>query len=722
MKSIRVSPSIWGSLLLLVCGIAFLPQNSWAQIAQSPSDVTAGDSPIPLILDRADAIRGSETGGRLTASGNVLARYGASQIQADTLYFYREKNVVEAFGEVRVESPQRGIQTGKHLHLQLDTNEVRMEDVRGKLNRPWYISGTRLDGDADTELQLHKGQFTTCNLETPHYSIQSDRIYIYPGERITAYNATVNMASVPVFYSPYLNLSLRERATRWEIKPGYSSEDGAKLELNYHYLLPQDTGPFTSTIYSDFREHSGTGGGFDLGYSELGTNGYFYTFLTERHPTRIDEEGNEVRADTEQTLWEIDSNFDHKFDTKWSVKSNVEWTQNNRFSKDLQSSFNGRGDDQRKFDGSLVYNGDQSIFRTDVLRRDRIVERDGEAVYELDQEVLPRIQYQLFSYPMPYLGRGVFYGINSAIENIRTDPEQEGLWETNIEQTLTKSLPISRNLGQSLQLGYDQRYEEQITPEGVVTRSLGIGSFATNSSYRTTRYSTLDLNYRIAQQLNRKDSVPLTLRGRDLGFEENAFRTNQLDLNFQWTRTDFSTTFRTGYDFRSPKGDKVPSDSRIISPTLSLRGRFTPRLNWTQYLRYDLAGEQLQQSSSQFEYDFWRNFSLNLQANYNRRAAGDFLKFRNRWDWTSANEEWGLSGDVTYDQQRREFEELNLMLRQRLHKWDFRIFFQTIRDRESRIYFTFNLIDYSSKAIGFSGNPSEQEVDFESGETEEYVP
>jgi len=98
------------------------------------------------------------------------------------------------------------------------------------------------------------------------------------------------------------------------------------------------------------------------------------------------------------------------------------------------------------------------------------------------------------------------------------------------------------------------------------------------------------------------------------------------------------------------------------------------------------------------------------------------LKFRNRWDWTSEDEEWALSGDVTYDQRRSEFEELNLMLRQRLHKWDFRIFFQSIRDRESRIHFTFNLIDYPSKALGFSGNTSEQDVDFESDETGKYTP
>ncbi len=222
--------------------------------------------------------------------------------------------------------------------------------------------------------------------------------------------------------------------------------------------------------------------------------------------------------------------------------------------------------------------------------------------------------------------------------------------------------------------------------------------------------------------MNRRDSVPLTLRGRNLGFEEDGFRSHQLGLNYQWTRTDYSATLISGYDLRNSNTASIQSDSRIISPQLTFRSRLTPRMNWTQYLRYDLAEERLQQSSSQVEYDFWQNFSLNFEANFNRQASGDFLKFRNQWTWTSQDDEWGLRGDATYDERRSELEELNIMLRQRFHKWDFRIFFQTIRDRESRIFFTFNLIDYPSKAIGLSGNPSEQEVDFESGETQEFTP
>jgi lipopolysaccharide assembly outer membrane protein LptD (OstA) len=720
-KVLRVSSDFWMFLLcVLLFAILGLPGTAQAERTPSPGD--RSDSPVPLILDRAENIYGSQSRDRVTATGGVVAKYGTSQVQADTLYFYRGTNTLEAFGDVRLESPQRGIQTGRYLKIDLNTNEVTMTDVRGKMNRPWYISGARLEGDADTELRLQEGQFTTCNLKTPHYSIRSDQIYVYPGKRITAYHATLNVGAVPVFYTPYLSLGLRDRMTRWEIKPGYSSEDGAQLEVNYHYLLPGDTGPYTSTIYSDLRQRSGVGGGFDLGYSKNRTDGYFYTFLTNRRPTRIDEQGNEVRADTTQTLWEVESNLDHDLNSNWSVQSTVDWTENNRFNKDFQSSFGGRGIERREYDGSLVYSGDRSIFRTDVLRRDRVVERDGDVDFEVERELLPRIQYQLFSQPVPFLGRGVFYGLNSRVENSRTDPEQDRLWEAFLDQTLTKSLPISRTLGQSFQVGYEQRLAERSTPGGITNRSLGIGSFGTTSSYRTSRYSTLDLNYRIERQLNRQDSVPFILRGRDLGFERDAYRTHRLGLNYQWTRKNYSTTLRTGYDLRNPDTGSVESDSRILSPAVTFRGRLTPRLNWTQYVRYDLANERLQQSSSEFEYEFSRNFDLNLEANYNRRGSGDFLKIRNRWDWTSQDREWGIGGDVTYDQRRSEFEELNVMLRKRLHKWDFRVFFRTIRDRESRVYLTFNLIDYPSKAIGFSGEPSEQEVDFESGETQEYTP
>lgn len=708
-----------------LCGICFvlalIGSSGVARGQDTNSTEAGGTTPVPVVIERAEDIRWNRGESRLTATGDVTVDYGSTRLRADTIHYYRSEDRLEGFGSVRVESPERGLQTGRRVSVDLTTNELSITDVRGKRG-PWYISGPRLEGDADTEMRMPDGQFTTCNLRVPHYTIQTDQVYIYPGESIHAYGATMNVGSVPVLYLPYAYVNLRDKVSRWYVRPGYGSEEGAEMIVNYHYLLPSDSGPYTSTIYTDVRSKSGAGAGFDVGYSEDGNDAYFYGFFANRRPTEIEEDGDETRADTTMNLWRVRSDVDYDFeDSGWSAQANVDWIKNNRFNKDLQSSFDNRGIDRRRMNGSLVHSGDRSIFRFDVIREDRSVSRGDQVVFRRQREVLPRLQYQLFSLPVPRLGRGVFYGMNSTLEN-RRNGSNERSWEGTFSQNLTKSLPLTRNLGQSYRLGYEQRLREVTgTREG--TRATGIGSFGLNNSYYMNRYSTLNLDYTLARQMNRRDSVPLTLQGVDLGTEEAGLRTHRLGLDYQVTFDRFSGTFQTGYDLRESDRFRIRPDSRVLSPQLSLRSRVTPRLNWTQYLRYSWRRDVLQQSSTSLEFDWSRDFSLSFGANYNRRASGDdFMKLTNGWTWESENRQWGARGDVIYDQGRTEFEEINLMLRKRLHKWDFRVYFQTIRDRERKIFFTFNLIDYPSQALGLSADIANPGVDFERGETSEYTP
>lgn len=688
-------------------------------LATSPD--TSGGSGPPVIIERAEVIRWDRGKSRLTARGSVTVKYGSATLKADTIHYYRSENRLEGSGGIRLESPRQGLQTGRSVSVNLNTNELSLTDVRGKRD-PWYLSGSRLEGDADTEIRMPDGRFTTCNLRVPHYTIRTDQVYIYPGKSIHAYGATMNVGSVPILYIPYAYVNLRDKVSRWEIRPGYGSREGAELVVNYHYLLPSDSGPYTSTIYSDVRSRSGAGAGFDVGYSRAGNNAYFYGFFANRRPTEIDAEGNESQANRKRDLWKIESNVNYDVeDSGWSAKADVDWVENNRFSDDLQSSFDNRGIDERRLNGSLVHRGERSIFRVDVIREEQSVSRGDEVVFEPKRELLPKLQYQLFSMPVRPLGRGVFYGMNFTFEN-RSGGTGDPAWNASVSQNLTKSLSLTSNLGQSYRFGYEQRVRELNGPRDE-TESTGIGSFGLNNSYRINRFSALDLNYTVERQLNRRDAVPLTLQGVNLGTEENSLQTHRLALDYQLTKNRYSGTLRTGYDLRTSNQFSIASDSRILSPQLSLRSRLTPRLSWSQFTRYSWPRDVLQQSSTSVEFDWTRDFSFSFGANYNRQTTrDDFMKLTNGWAWESENDQWGTRGDVVYDQRRTEFEEINFMLRKRLHKWDFRLYFQTIRDRETKVFFTFNLTDYPSQVVGLSADLANPGVDFERGEASEYTP
>jgi lipopolysaccharide assembly outer membrane protein LptD (OstA) len=475
--------------------------------------VTDNGTGVPVVIEQAESVNYSRERATIKATGNVQIRYGQRKLRADTFFYDQTEETIRAYGSVKIESPERGVSTARKFTLHLPTNRTHLSGLKGKYG-PWIVSSPTVDGDADTELKLSSGEFTTCNLRTPHYSLKASQIYIYPGDSLVAWNTTTNLAGVPVFYFPYVNISLDDRLQRWEIKPGYGSESGMELEVNYHYLLPSDSGPYTSTIYTDMREREGAGGGFDIGYSQPGQELYLYSFLAERRPTRITESGNEVQADTEKTLWRVQSRANYQIpESNWKFHSDVNWLENGRFNDEFQSSFSGRGVNERQFNGSLVYSGERSIFRMDVIREDQVVQRNGDAEFELQREVLPRVQYQLFSLPLNLFGQRLFYSTNSLIEQTRRDPEQKQRLDGSVSQTLTKSVSMTRRWGQTYRIGYEHELLETSGEPGNY-RSLGIGSFGLTNSYRPNRISSFDLDYDLARQLNRVEQVPLELGGR----------------------------------------------------------------------------------------------------------------------------------------------------------------------------------------------------------------
>lgn len=671
---------------------------------------------IPLVLKQAESIRIQKERGRLTARGSIVVEYGGYTLRSDTMVYDRSTRRIQAGGNVKVVTPNTGAFQGSYFEMQLTTNELSGRSIRAR-NRPWFINGRRMDGDADTMIHVPDGQFTTCNLETPHYTFKTSDLYLYPGKSIIGYNTTLNIGGVPVFYLPYFYVDLRNLLGRWEIKPGYGNENGFELEVNYKYLIESDTGPYTSTIYTDFRQRGGAGAGFDVGYDRPNQDAYFYLFGAERNPTVLNDQGESVRSDTELTLWESEADVNYRFkDSKWKLIGDLDWSENNRFQEDFQGSLSGRGRPRRSVEGSLVRSGSNSLFRVDAIREERATVRDSDVVFEQEQSVIPRIQYQLFSLGLPSLGRGVYYSMNSTIENSADGDTGDEFWDLSVDQTISKSLSLTSRLGQSYRFGYEQSYEEYSTgPQGSDFRSLSTGSFGILNSYQLTTRSTLSADYSIAKVLNREANVGFTLQGDSLGRSLNGLRTHELGLGLQWRNQVSAGSLRTGYDFRRSRSQTVESDSRILSPQFSLQANLTPSLDLNQFLRYNWRDREFQQVNTKFGFDVTRRFNVSVAGDYNRRDGSDILKLKNQFQWRGSNNQWGLRGDVVYDNPAEELEETNLMLYKRLHRWEMRLFYRQIEDRDRQIWLTFNLLSFPSKAVGLEANLDDQGLGFEQG-------
>ncbi len=66
-----------------------------------------------------------------------------------------------------------------------------------------YYRGTRILRDADGTLQVAKGRYTSCDLETPHYDFRSDQMKIYLRDKAVARPVYLYLGNLPIFYLPF---------------------------------------------------------------------------------------------------------------------------------------------------------------------------------------------------------------------------------------------------------------------------------------------------------------------------------------------------------------------------------------------------------------------------------------------------------------------------------------------------------------------------------------
>jgi len=132
-------------------------------------------------------------------------------------------------------------------------------------------------------IKISPGDITGCDAEKPHYYFKAQKIKIKPNDYLEAYNVVFYELNgkLPLFYLPYLYISLSEEKQRLVTEFGYSSNRGwfGKLIFNYtsFYDLP-------GQIYFDYYQKTGEAYGFKQYFINNNQHqGYFYYYTQENN-------------------------------------------------------------------------------------------------------------------------------------------------------------------------------------------------------------------------------------------------------------------------------------------------------------------------------------------------------------------------------------------------------------------------------------------------------
>lgn len=96
----------------------------------------------------------------------------------------------------------------------------------------WYLRG---DVYTKGSKRIYgSGEFTTCDLEVPHYSFVAKELKVVRDSVLVARNVTLNFADVPVMWLPFMLQSLKRGRRSGLLMPQFSINDIARTQKGWH--------------------------------------------------------------------------------------------------------------------------------------------------------------------------------------------------------------------------------------------------------------------------------------------------------------------------------------------------------------------------------------------------------------------------------------------------------------------------------------------------------
>jgi LPS-assembly protein len=211
-------------------------------------------------------------------TNGVLVRYGNAFVTADSVSVNQQSGEVAADGHVRIQSEEQ-IWAGEHIRYNFKTRQIEAQQFRTGQS-PIFAAGEGLHGLITNRVYVATNAVLTVDdVSEPAIKVRAKSIKILPGDKVVAHHATLYLAGVPVFYTPYYSRKLGVRSNRFSFVPGYRSSWGPFLLSGYNFYIGEE---FDGIAHVDYRERRGWGAGPDLNYHlgrwGEGTAKYYYLY------------------------------------------------------------------------------------------------------------------------------------------------------------------------------------------------------------------------------------------------------------------------------------------------------------------------------------------------------------------------------------------------------------------------------------------------------------
>lgn len=165
--------------------------------------------------------------GRITLQGPAVLERQGQTIEADSLITYSQQtNVVCGYGSpvlsgegTPIQSDQLCYDVGRRLGMAVGAR------TQFEQNATWYVHGERVYTAGSERIYSADAEFTTCDLEVPHYHFRAGRFKIVQDEILVASDVTLRFGDVPVFWLPFLVQSMEDGRHSGLLTPSFGLSD-----------------------------------------------------------------------------------------------------------------------------------------------------------------------------------------------------------------------------------------------------------------------------------------------------------------------------------------------------------------------------------------------------------------------------------------------------------------------------------------------------------------
>lgn len=257
----RIKP-IFKILILLFVFIVKVPCSQAGTIVSQAHFELKDDTPWQIT---ADSFEYKDNEKRIVAKGEVAIVKEGYSLFAQEATYDKETGIVEVTGSIRFEAGG-DILTGEKGFFNLNDRTGRID--KGSLflkQNHYHIKTDILEKIGENTYYMTNGILTTCDGDTPTWSITCSEMTITIEGYGTAKHAAFRIHQMPVFYLPYMIFPAKTKRQTGLLPPrlGYSDWNGADMEVPFFWAISDQT---DTTFYERFMDKRGFMQGFEFRY------------------------------------------------------------------------------------------------------------------------------------------------------------------------------------------------------------------------------------------------------------------------------------------------------------------------------------------------------------------------------------------------------------------------------------------------------------------------